>query len=375
MDSTTIRAAVLQSPGRELRIETLELDSPGPGQVLVRLEASGVCHSDLHQADGDWDDPGPMVLGHEGAGRVEAVGPDVVRPVVGDLVALNWFYPCRACPGCRAGRPWQCTGNTAFQDRLPDGTTPLRRADGTEVLAMLALGTFAERAVVPAQAAVPVPAEVPAEIAALIGCAVTTGVMAVRRAAEVPAGSSLAVIGLGGVGLSAVMGAAAAGAGAIVAVDRMEDKLGRAEELGATGSVVATDDPKETRAAIREAAGGRPDFAFECVGLPATAELAIDVVGTGGTAVMVGIPRLYERASFDVGKLIDRSVRIIGANYGWAVPDQDFPALAQLYLDGRLPVDRLIEARIGLDDVDEALEAMRRGHGLRRVVVFGPGLG
>jgi Zn-dependent alcohol dehydrogenase len=370
METTIVRAAVLERSGAPLHVEELELDPPGPGEVLVRLGASGVCHSDLHQADGDWDDPGPMVLGHEGAGRVEAVGPGVTRPTVGDPVALNWFYPCRKCDGCVASRPWQCTGNTVFSDRLPDGTTRLRRRDGTEVLSMLALGTFAERAVVPAEAAVRMPPEVPAEIAALIGCGVTTGVMAVRRAGAVPPGSSVAVIGLGGVGLSAVMGAVQVGADPIVAVDRVEDKLRRAEEFGAAATVLATDDAKATRRAIREAAGGRPEFAFECVGLPATVELAIESVGAGGTAVLVGIPRLYERASFDVGLLIDRSARIVGANYGWAIPERDFPDLARMYVEGRLPVDRLIEGRIGLADINDAFEAMRRGQGLRRVVVF-----
>jgi Zn-dependent alcohol dehydrogenase len=367
--ATRIRAAVLSRLRDPVRIEELDLEPPGPGEVQVRLAASGVCHSDLHQADGDWDDPGPMVLGHEGAGHVEAVGPDVSAPAVGDFVSLNWFYPCDRCDGCRVGRPWECTGTTALADRLPGGRTPLRRPDGTEVLPMLALGTFAERAVVPARAAVPVPPEVPAEVAALIGCAVTTGVMAVLRAAAVPVGSSVAVIGLGGVGLSAVMGSALAGAATIVAVDRVEAKLDHARDLGATAAVKAGD-PAATKAAIREAAGGRPDVAVECIGLPATVELAIDLVGAGGTAVLVGIPPLYDRASFDVGKLIDRSARIIGANYGWAVPDQDFPRLSRLYLDGRLPVDRLIEARIGLEDVNQALDAMRRGEGLRRVIVF-----
>jgi Zn-dependent alcohol dehydrogenase len=369
-DHMTIRAAVLERAGEPLRVEELELESPGPGEVLVRMEASGVCRSDLHQADGHWDDPGPMVLGHEGAGRVEAVGEGVEAPSVGKPVALNWFYPCRTCDRCLTDRPWQCTGNTAFANRLPDGTTPLRRAAGGEVLPMLALGTFAERSVVPAQAAVPVPPEVPSEVAALIGCGVTTGVMAVLRAAAVPAGASVVVIGLGGVGLSAVMGAVVAGATPIVAVDPVEAKLDRAMELGATDIVLVSDDVRATKAAIREAAGGRPEFALECIGLPATAELAIDLVGPGGTAVLVGIPRLYERASFDVGKLIDRSARIVGANYGWAAPDVDFPRLARLYLAGRLPVDRLIEERISLDGVNEALDALRRAEGLRRVIVF-----
>lgn len=369
-ETTTIRAAVLERSSTPLTMEELELRAPGPGEVQVRLEASGVCRSDLHQADGDWDDPGPMVLGHEGAGRVEAVGPDVASPVVGDLVALNWFFPCRACPGCLAGRPWQCTGNTVFSDRLPDGSTPLRRKDGTEVLAMLALGTFAERAVVPAQAAVPLPPEVPPEVAALISCGVTTGVMSVLRAAAVPAGASVVVLGLGGVGLSAVMGAVVAGADPIVAVDRVEAKLESASGFGATATVLATDDDKATKAAIREAAGGKPQFALECIGVTAVIDLAIDLVAPGGTAVVVGIPPLHQRASFDVGKLIDRSATILGANYGWAVPDEDFPALAGMYLEGRLPVDRLIEERIGLEQVNDALDALRRGQGLRRVIVL-----
>jgi S-(hydroxymethyl)glutathione dehydrogenase / alcohol dehydrogenase len=364
----TIRAAVLERPGTPIRVEELELVGPGPGQVLVRIAASGVCHSDLHQADGDWGDPGPMVLGHEGAGFVEEVGPGVEGLHEGDLVALNWYAPCGPCPSCRAGRPWTCTGTLALEDRLPDGSRPLRRADGSEVAPMLGLGTFAEAAVVGAAAAVPMPEGTSPEIAALIGCGVTTGVMSVLRAAEVPEGASVVVIGLGGVGLSVVMGAAIAGASPIVAVDRVPEKLEHATRLGATHGVLAGDD---AAAAIREAAGGDPDFAFEAIGLSATVELAIDVVGRGGTALVVGIPPHGHRASFDVGLLVDRSARIVGCNYGWSIPSEDFPRLARLALDGRLPVDRLIEERIGLDDVGGALEVLRTGRGLRRVIVFG----
>ena len=370
MGASTVRAAVLPRSGESLRIEELEQAPPRAGEVLVRMEASGVCHSDLHQADGDWDDPGPMVLGHEGAGRVEALGPGVTRLSEGDLVGLSWFYPCRSCERCRLGQTWACTGNTAFQDSLPDGTTRLARTSGEDVLQMLALGTFAERAVVPAAAAIPFPSEVPAEVAALIGCSVATGVMAVLRAAEVQPGASVAVIGLGGVGLSAVMGAVQARAGKIVAVDRVRSKLDHALKLGATHAVLAGDEAKATKAAVREAAGGRPDNVLECIGLPATVELAIDMVATGGTVVAVWIPPLRQRASFDVGHLIDRSARIIGGNYGWAVPDRDFPRLARLYLEGSLPVERLIEERIRLDQVNDALEAVRTGEGLRRVIVF-----
>jgi S-(hydroxymethyl)glutathione dehydrogenase/alcohol dehydrogenase len=368
-----IRAAVLEGPGAPLRVEELELTDPGPGQVLVRMEASGVCHSDLHQADGDWGDPGPIVLGHEGAGHVLEVGEGVEHVSPGDLVALNWFAPCTSCPSCAAGRPWTCTGTLALDDRLPDGSRPLRRADGSEIAPMLGLGTFAEEVVVGASAAVPMPSGVSPEVAALIGCGVTTGVMAVLRAAEVPEGASVTVIGLGGVGLSIVMGAVIAGASTIVAVDRVPEKLEHARALGATQTVLATEDRALVAAEIREATGGDPGFAFEAIGLTETVELAIDVVGAGGTALVVGIPPHGHRASFDVGVLVDRSARIVGCNYGWSIPDEDFPRLARLSLDGRLPVDRLIEERIGLDDVGAALEALRAARGLRRVVVFDGG--
>ena len=368
--ATRVRAAVLPRSGEPLRIDELELAPPRDGEVLVHLLASGVCHSDLHQADGDWDDPGPMVLGHEGAGIVEAVGPGVTTPQVGEFVGLNWFWPCRRCEPCHRGHPWACTGNTSFHDRLPDDTTRLARPGGEKVLQMLSVGTFAERAVVPAAAAIPFPPEVPPEVAALIGCGVTTGVMSVLRAAAVEPGSSVVVLGLGGVGLSVVMGAVLAGATTITGVDRVEDKLERARGFGATHTVRADEEPKATKAAVREAVGERPRYVFECIGLPSTVELAIDLVAGDGTVVAVGIPPLRDRASFDVGYLIDRSARIIGANYGWSIPDIDFRRLAQLYLAGRLPVHRLIEERIRLDEVNDALEALRRGEGLRRVILF-----
>lgn len=364
-----MRAAVLEAARSALRVEELELESPRAGEVLVRIAASGVCHSDLHQADGDWGETGPMVLGHEGAGIVEAVGEGVTTPRAGELVALNWYYPCLSCEACQRGRQWMCSGSGALDNRMPDGTNRLRRADGTEVAAYLALGTFAERTVVPAQAAVPVPDEVPPEVAALIGCSVTTGVMAALRTAGIRPGSSVAVIGLGGVGLSVVMGAALAGAATIVAVDLVPAKLDRARDVGATHTVVASD-PEATHEAIREATAGGPEFAFEAVGLASTIELAVSVLPMGGTAVLVGLTRYGERPSFDAFDLVDGSRRIVGANYGWSIPAVDFPRLAGLYLTGRLPVDRLIDERIGLDGVNAAFDAMRRGEGVRRVIVF-----
>jgi Zn-dependent alcohol dehydrogenase len=366
----TTRAVVLDKPGEPVRVEDLELDGPRAGEVLVRIAASGVCHSDLHHANGDWGDDGPMVLGHEGAGYIEEVGAGVEGLRAGELVALNWYYPCLLCEACRSEAPWRCTGTRSLQNRLPDGRTPLHRLDGTEVVPLLAIGTLSERCIVAAQAAVAMPADVAPEVAALIGCGVTTGVMAVLRTADVQPGSSVLVIGLGGVGLSVVMGAVVAGAGTIVAVDRAQDKLARARELGATHVVEAAEDREATLATIREATGGGAQYAFEAIGLPATLELAVDALRHGGTAVAVGIPPFGARASFDVGVLVDKSATIVGSNYGWSNPAVDFPHLAELQLAGRLPVDRLIEERIGLEDVGRALDALARGEGLRRVVMF-----
>jgi S-(hydroxymethyl)glutathione dehydrogenase/alcohol dehydrogenase len=370
-----MRAAVLARPGVAVSIDRLELDEPGPGEVRIRMLASGVCHSDLHVRDGEWDRPGPIVMGHEGAGVVEALGAGVdtaatgLRP--GTLVALSWMVPCRACRSCRAGRSWECPESPSFRHgRDADGRTRLHAAGGDDVLAYLSIGTMAEAQVVPAAAAIPMPEGTPAEVAALIGCCVATGVGAVTKTAAVPAGASVAVIGLGGVGLSVVMGARLAGAGSIVAVDRVAAKLELARELGATDTIRAGDDSAATLAALRSATDGGPDFCFEAIGRPATAELAIEVLPPGGTAVLVGMTPLGERASFDVYGFVDGGRRILGSNYGSSVAAVDFPRYAELHLAGRLPVERLVDRRIDLDGVEGAFERLREGQGLRSVVVF-----
>jgi S-(hydroxymethyl)glutathione dehydrogenase / alcohol dehydrogenase len=370
-----VRAVVLARPGDPVSVEQLELDPPGPGQVRVRMLASGVCHSDLHVRDGDWDRPGPIVMGHEGAGIVERLGPGVdpaasgLRP--GQLVALSWVVPCGACRSCRAERSWECQDSPSFRHgRDDDGRTRLHRADGSELLTYLSIGTMAEAQVVPAGAAIPMPDGVPPEVAALIGCCVATGVGAVVKTAAVPAGASVAVIGLGGVGLSVVMGARLAGAGQVVAIDRVEAKLELARELGATETILADADPAATADALREATAGGPDFAFEAIGRPATAELAIEALPPGGTAVLVGMTAMGQRAAFDVYRFVDGGRRILGSNYGSAVAAVDFPRYAALHLEGRLPIDRLIERRIDLDGVEDAFERLRRGECLRSVITF-----
>jgi S-(hydroxymethyl)glutathione dehydrogenase/alcohol dehydrogenase len=367
---TSIRAAVLRSAGEPAAIEILELADPREGEVRVRIGASGVCHSDLHVRDGDWPRPTPIAMGHEGAGVIEAVGRGVRTLSVGQPVALSWLVPCGACRSCRAGRVWACLDSPSFRHRMPDGATVLTGGNGQPVLSYCAIGTMASATVVPEAAAIALPDGVDPEVAALIGCCVTTGVGAVVKTAAVPPGSSVAVIGLGGVGLSCVMGAVIAGASRIVAIDRVADKLATALAVGATDGLLAGDDRAETLSALRDRTAGGPDYAFEAIGRVETVELAVECLPLGGTAVLVGLTAFEARATFGVYPLVDGSRRILGSNYGFADPATDFPRYAALHLAGRLPAERLIDRRIRLDDLEGAFDRLRAGVGLRQVVVF-----
>ena len=368
---TAVRAAVLRAAGAPVAVETLTLAEPRGGEVRVRILASGVCHSDLHVRDGEWPRPTPIALGHEGAGVVEAVGPGVRAVSVGQPVALSWLVPCGVCRSCGTGRPWACPDSPSFRHRMPDGATVLTAAGDEAVLSYCGIGTMAEATVVPEAAAIALPDGVDPAVAALIGCCVSTGVGAVLKTAEVPPGASVAVLGLGGVGLSCVMGAALAGASRIVAIDRVEGKLDVARSVGATDGLLATDDRAASIEALRDLTDGGPDFVFEAIGRVPTVELAIECLPLGGTAVLVGMTPFEARASFAVYPFVDGSRRIIGSNYGFADPDADFPRYAALHLAGRLPIDRLIDRRIGLDDVESAFDRLRTGEGLRQVVVLG----
>lgn len=369
-----ISGAVIERSGRPVAVETLRLADPGPGEVLVRLTAAGVCHSDLHVRDGDWERPGPVVMGHEGAGVVEAAGPGVDRSMVGRPVALSWMAPCLRCRECQRGRVWLCTGSPALRHAGLDGTPRVSRPDGTPVLSYLSIGTMSSAQVVPASAAIAIPDGVPPEVAALIGCGVSTGVGAVVRTAGVSAGDSVAVIGLGGVGLSCVMGAVLAGARRIVGVDLSPAKLDLARSLGATHTVLAeAGDPGAVAAAVRDAAGdGGPDFVFEAIGSPATIGQAVEALPPGGTAVLVGLTRSGQTASLAPYPLVDGGRRILGSNYGSSVAAVDFPRYAELYLAGRLPIDRLIDRRLGLSttEVEDAFGRLRRGEAARQVIVL-----
>jgi S-(hydroxymethyl)glutathione dehydrogenase / alcohol dehydrogenase len=372
----TTRGVVFEGAGQPLRVEELRLDPPGEREVLVRMVASGVCHSDLHVIDGEWHRPPNTVLGHEGAAIVEELGPEVAeRPAdepigagglcPGDLVSLAWTAPCDACRACRRLTPWLCSDPAGAGHRLAPELVRLHGADGTPVGAYSGIGTFAERQVIAAAAAIPVNPATPPEIAALIGCAVTTGVGAVLNTAQVKAGESVAVIGLGGVGLAAVMAAALAEARMVVVVDTAEAKLELARRAGATHLFAVADVD-----AIRDLTDGGADHAIEAIGLTSTVELAVDLVRPGGLATLVGMTPQGQRASFDVYRLVEDGKQIRGSNYGSATPSVDFPRIANMYVDGRLPLDLLVSERIGLEGLDAAFDAMRRGEGVRRVVVY-----
>jgi S-(hydroxymethyl)glutathione dehydrogenase/alcohol dehydrogenase len=378
MSTTPIAGAVFRGPRLPLHAEELLLDEPGAGEVRVRMVASGVCHSDLHVVDGEWERPGGLVLGHEGAGVIEALGEGVdiradglaagsapgVR--VGDLVVLAWTAPCSVCAACLRAEPWLCVAPRGGGHRLAPGLVRLHRSDGSPVGVYSGVGTHATGQVVDAAAAVPVDPRTPHDVAALIGCAATTGVGAVRSTAGVRAGETVVVIGLGGVGLAALMAAVAAGA-TVIAVDREESKLEQATALGAD---LAIRPGPSLAADVRRATDGGADHAFECIGLIETAEDAVDLVRPGGTVTLVGMTPQGQRAGIDVYRFVEDGKRLLGSNYGSAVPARDFPAIAADVVNGRLPLGRLVTERISLADLDTALDAMRRRDGARRVIVF-----
>ena len=367
---SAVRAAVFTGVDQPLRVETLELAEPGRDEVAVRVQASGLCHSDLHVLVGEWPEPPPLVLGHEGCGVVEAVGEGVAAVAPGDRVVLSWYASCGECRHCREGRPWICSDTRANDSLMPDGSSRLTRPGGEPVRSYLAVGSFAERTVVPASAAVPVPAALPSEVGALIGCAVATGVGAVVNTAAVAHGQSVVVIGCGGVGLSAVMGAKLAGAAPLVAVDTSDAKLDLARDLGADHGVRAGDGAAGQLAAILPDGA---DHVFEAIGLAPTIEWAIDLLATGGTATLVGMTPAGVRVSLDPLELSVGGRTVLGCTYGSCVPGRDFPRLAELALSGRLPVERMIAERIGIDDLDRAFAQLRAGDGARRVLVHDAG--
>lgn len=363
------RAAVLHRVGDPIQIETLELEPPRAGEVLVKVAAAGVCHSDWNVVSGATSHPLPVILGHEGAGIVEQVGTGVTNLCVGDHVALNWAPNCGHCFYCQHDSPSLCAEylEPIWAGTMLDGTTRFAR-DGQPYFQFSALGCFSERIVAPAVCCVPLPESVPLPVAALIGCAVTTGVGAVLNTARVRPGSSVVVFGAGGVGLSIVLGARLAGAARIIVVDKAEQKRELVLPFGATDFLPAGENVVEE---IRRLTDGRgADYAFEAVGSPAVQELCLAAARPGGMIVLAGLAPMGSSTNLP-GALITRQEKTVkGSYYGSASPARDFPFFADLYLHGRLDLDRLITRTYGLEQINEAYAHMFAGDVARGVILF-----
>ncbi len=359
-----LRAAVLHAFGQPLVVEELELDPPKAGELAVRMAASGVCHSDLHVAQGIHPTLLPVVLGHEGAGVVEEVGPGVVDLAPGDHVLLTWLPYCGRCRQCVRGRPNRCENTAWYDATMEDGTCRFHR-NGRPVH-HYNTSSFAERSVVPARTAVKVDASLPLTELALMGCAVMTGVGAVFNTARVRPGDTVAVVGCGGVGLNIVQGAAIANASRIVAIDVEPMKLDLAGKLGATETILASEGDA-VDAVI--AGGGLVDFAFEAIGRPSTIELATRLLRPGGQAILVGMAPPDARAAFNPLDLTTGEKVIRGSWYGSCRPPIDFPILLDLYRARRLRLDLLVTP-CALEDVNDALDAIETGRVARSVIVF-----
>jgi S-(hydroxymethyl)glutathione dehydrogenase/alcohol dehydrogenase len=365
------QAAVLHRPKEPLAIEMVELGALKPGDVLVRIRAAGLCHTDLEVIEGQLAYPMPIVLGHEAAGTVEAIAADVIGLKPGDPVVLSWNPHCGHCFYCDQDQPILCESYLRLGPKAVqfDGTTRLSLAETARpVHHLMFMGAFAEYCVVPAQSAVKVPAAIPFDRACLIGCGVMTGVGAATRIAKIGYGASAVVIGCGAVGLSAVQGARLAGAGRIVAVDIDARKLDLARRVGATDTIdAAAGDPLP---AIRELTHGRgADYVFEAAGNARTFRLSAEAVRPGGQIVWLGKVNVNDDVAFRWGALMGEK-RIVRSSYGGARPQRDFPLLAQAYLDGALHLDELVSRRITLDEINDGFAALKRGDVVRAVVTF-----
>jgi len=376
---STINAAVLGSTGgsspyaesKPLVVEQLQLDSPGPGEVLVRIKAAGLCHSDLSVINGTRPRPLPMTLGHEAAGIVEEIGPNLGGDLaVGDHVVFVFVPSCGHCEPCTKGRPALCEPGAASNTAgtLLSGSRRLHRSDGTPVNHHLGVSGFADYAVVSRRSLVKIDPELPLDEAALFGCAVLTGVGAVVNTAQMPLGASAAVIGLGGVGLASLLGAVASGAREVIAIDRDESKLAFALELGATSAVNSTD--PEAAEQIRAATGGGVEFAFDLTGVPAALDLAFKITARGGATVTAGLPPPTATLPLSPLTLVAEERTLKGSYIGTSVPSRDIPHYIALYQRGLLPVNKLMSGTLKLDDINEGFDLLHSGKAIRQVVVL-----
>ncbi|MFF9132923.1 S-(hydroxymethyl)mycothiol dehydrogenase [Streptomyces sp. NPDC014806] len=357
-----VRAVVALKQGAPVSVETVLVPDPGPGEALVRVHACGVCHTDLHYREGGISDDFPFLLGHEAAGVVESVGEDVTEVAPGDFVILNWRAVCGRCRACRRGRPWYC-----FDTH--NATQSMTLADGTPLTPALGIGAFAEKTLVAAGQCTKVDPTASATAAGLLGCGVMAGFGAAVHTGGVGRGDSVAVIGCGGVGMAAVAGAKVAGASRIIAVDVDERKLRWAERFGATDTV----DSSKTDAveAVRALTGGfGADVVVDAVGRPETYRQAFHARDLAGTAVLVGVPTPGQTVELPLLDVFGRGGALKSSWYGDCLPSRDFPALIDLYLQGRFDLDGFVSETIALDGVEDAFARMHHGDVLRSVVVL-----
>jgi S-(hydroxymethyl)mycothiol dehydrogenase len=357
-----VRGVIAPAKGEPVRVETVLVPDPGPGEVLVAVQACGVCHTDLHYREGGINDEFPFLLGHEAAGVVEQVGSDVTNVAPGDFVILNWRAVCGTCRACRRGKPWYCFSTA-------NATQSMSLADGTELTPALGIGAFADKTLVAAGQATKVDAGASPEAAGLLGCGVMAGLGAAMLTGNVGRGDSVAVFGCGGVGDGAIVGARLAGASTVIAVDLDQRKLDWAREFGATHTIDAAKvDPVE---AIRELTDGNgADVCIEAVGNPKVMEQAFYARDLAGTLVQVGVPDPSMRIELPMIDFFGRGGALKPSWYGDCLPSRDFPILIDLYEQGRLPLDRFVSETIPLDGVEEAFDKMQRGEVLRSVVVL-----
>ena len=361
-----VSAAVMHAVGRRMEVEDIVVAAPQGREVLVRPVAAGLCHSDLLFLDGHWPHPVPTVLGHEVAGVVEAVGPDVTSVVVGDHVLGCAGGGCHECRYCVMGRPIICTNRN--HDRSPHDEQRLRLADGTPINQYGQLSAFAELMLVHEHAVVAIDRDVDLHTASIVGCAVATGLGAVFNTAKVPAGASVVITGVGGVGLNAVQGARIAGASQIIAVDVVAGKLEFARALGATAVIDAAS--ASAVEAVRDLTHGGADYVFETSGVPSAAESCLEMVGNGGTVVLVGIPAQHTTISIRPADLIPREIAILTSHVGSLRPSVDLPRYITLAQRGQLMLDPMVSNRFPLGDINEGFAAMSSGATARSIVVF-----
>ncbi len=357
-----VQGVIARAKGEPVSVETILVPDPGPGEALVQVQACGVCHTDLHYREGGINDEFPFLLGHEAAGVVEAVGPDVSAVAAGDFVILNWRAVEGHCRACRRGEPWYC-----FDTH--NATQKMTLADGTELSPALGIGAFAEKTLVAAGQCTKVDKRARPEAAGLLGCGVMAGFGAAVNTGEIGRGQSIAVIGCGGVGVSAIAGARIAGATTIIAVDIDPRKLATATSMGATHTVNSAEtDPVE---AIRELTGGNgADVVIEAVGRPETYKQAFYARDLAGTLVQVGVPTPEMTIELPLIDLFGRGGALKSSWYGDCLPSRDFPMLIDLYLQGRFDLDAFVSETIGIGDVEAAFEKMHRGEVLRSVVLL-----